>query len=149
MSILCSVLIVAVAGGIGGLFHAFLVDNTLGKPKEGWDGWGLALLVNIIGGAIAGALSWGLYGPLSAYPVFGSPPAGSGPPASMLTLSALASAVVIGFGGPRWLQNEVDKRLLKEAASTAASKQADAVRSQAMHNATPLQVRNLAREMPA
>ena len=147
MSVLDSLLIIAIAGGIGGLLHSFLVDNTLGRPKEGFSGWMLALIFNIIIGAAASAMSWGLYGPLSSYPILGSFPAGNTPPALTLTLSVLASAVMIGIGGPRWLQSEIDKRLLQEAASTAASKHPDNGTSQKMLTATPLEARNLARDM--
>lgn len=147
MSVLRSLLIIAIAGGVGGLLHSFLVDNTLGKRKEGFSGWILALMFNILIGAAASAMSWGLYGPLNSYPILGALPEGNTPPAMALTLSVLASAVMIGVGGPRWLQSEVDKRLLQEAASTAASKHPDNGTSQKMLTATALEVRELARNM--
>ena len=110
MSVLRSLLIIAIAGGIGGLLHSFLVDNTLGKPKQGLFGWGLALIFNVFTGSAASAMSWGLYGPLSSYPILGPLPEGNTPPALTLTLSVLVSAVMIGLGGPRWLQSEMDKK---------------------------------------
>ena len=38
-----------------------------------------------------------------------------------LTLSSLVGAVLVGTGGARWLTNEADKNLLRNAASKAAA----------------------------
>jgi hypothetical protein len=76
--------------------------------------WG-SFSFNVAAGALAAAVSWSAYGPYALENVFGGTPSEYG-----LTFTALATAVIIGFGGPRWLTNERDKALLKQAADDAA-----------------------------
>ena len=73
-------------------------------------------LGNILIGIVAAGLSWGLYGPLSMTPIFSPLPV-----TESLTLSALVGAVVVGIGGARWITNEIDKKVLRVAASKAAA----------------------------
>jgi hypothetical protein len=132
---------VALAGGVGGALNGWQINffrsdlNTLdpaieqvqdpnkkaavreaiAKPKT--EKWG-SVLFNVASGALAAAVSWSAYGPYALENVFGG--AASKAPAYGLTLTALATAVVIGIGGSRWLTNERDKTLLKQAADDAA-----------------------------
>lgn len=130
-------------GIIGGLLNALISDNGFLWPKaiETTDQariWRPGCLGNAFIGAVAAGISWGLYGPFATYYVLGSPPSASPLTQTFgLTLTSLVSAIVVGIGGARWLTNEVDKRLLRSAASLAASKADDAVRAAQIAAATP------------
>ena len=123
MSMWLVLLVVFVAGAVGGLVNALLSDNKSWKPRPmGGDdmkittpGW----LVTAFIGGVAACVSWGLYGPFAAYWLMGGPPG----PTDLrpgITLSALVGSILVGIGGSRWLTNEVDKTLLRGAAVKAA-----------------------------
>ncbi len=114
------VIIAFVAGALGGLVNAVTTDNGFIFPKfasvpDGGNIWRPGVLGNLIVGAIAAVVSWALYGPAAGLPV--------GDFKAELTWAGFASAVLVGVGGARWLSAEVDKTLLKGAASVAAGKQ--------------------------
>lgn len=96
------------------------------SPVNGANGvgiWRPGYIGNILIGAVAAIVSWGLYGPFSAAYLFGTSPVPETTPQKFgLTLSAFVGAVLVGVGGAKWLSDEVDKRLLKAAASEAAKK---------------------------
>jgi hypothetical protein len=120
-------LYVAVAGAVGGVVNALITDKGFVAPsvehvdgvtlyRPGWIG-------NVLIGALAAAVSWGLYGPLAAYYVAGTAEAmrANGAPAGAgLALSSLVGAALVGVAGARWLTAEVDKALLRAAATRAA-----------------------------
>lgn len=147
-------LYIAIAGALGGVVNALITDKGFYLPskeqvdaitiyKPGWIG-------NVLIGAIAAAISWGLYGPLAAYFIAGTSEAmktNTTPDKVGLTLSSLVGAALLGIGGARWLTSEVDKNLLKAAASTAANSVADSAASQQMALATPTQALKIARKM--
>jgi hypothetical protein len=143
-------LYVALAGAAGGVVNALVTDKGFLRPsKEQVDmiiiyrpGW----IGNVVIGAIAAAISWGLYGPLAAYYIAGTA-TNTGPENIGLALSSLVGAVLIGIGGARWLTNEVDKSLLKAAATKAASAQATPSASQQIALASPIQAFNIAKGM--
>src|SRR5437867_11790207 len=78
-----------VAGGIGGLINSFLSGNGFALPRvEKIDGTYVVrpgFFGNIITGALAASISWGLYGPLSGAPL---PGPGAAVQLSNMTLSA-------------------------------------------------------------
>ncbi len=133
--------VVFVSGGIGGIANALMSDNGFILPKKihtqgGGGVWRPGFLGNVLIGGIAAVISWGLYGPFAAYPLLGgAAPAGAGPVS--LTLSALVGAVLVGVGGARWLSNEVDKTLLRVAASQAAAAGPDSDKANRILTATP------------
>ena len=150
--IFISAALVSLVGAVGGVFNAFFSDNGFVLPQLVDDGKGGRILRpgglgTVAVGAFAALLSWMLYGPVANYSIFG--PA-DGQKLPDLTLGAVGAAAIVGFGGARWLTNEVDKRLLKAAAVVAASKPAatPAV-AQAMAVASPAQALQLAKDMPA
>lgn len=119
--------IIVAAGAVGGIINALLTDNgfVLPKPKVSDTGtiWLPGILGNLILGGVGAAVSWALYGPVSAYVILGS----SGQTTAqivILTLSALAGAVLVGAAGARWWSSEVDKKLLQSAAGNAAAAKA-------------------------
>ena len=105
-------------------------------------------LGNIVIGAVAAVISWGLYGPFSAAYLFGTSPVPETTPQKFdLTLSAFVGAVLVGVGGAKWLSDEVDKRLLKAAASEAAKKESSSEASTQILAASPAEALNVARRM--
>ncbi|MFA4966430.1 MAG: hypothetical protein WC709_12475 [Thermoleophilia bacterium] len=147
-------LFVALAGAVGGVVNALLSDGGFRMPgreratnatilRPGWIG-------NVLVGAVAAAVSWGLYGPLAAYYVAGTSEAlaaNTEPETIGLALSSLVGAVLIGVGGARWLTNEVDKNLLKATASMAATAQGTGKEAEQIALASPLQAFNIAKGM--
>ena len=85
---------------------------------------------------MAACVSWGLYGPLAAYDLV---PSTTTVGALSLTITAVFGAVLIGIGGARWLTNEVDKSLLKAAASNAARSPSSDDRATQIAVSTPTQ----------
>ena len=125
MSIWSILGIVFAAGAIGGFVNALLTDNGFIRPFSEPAGNTTILRPGVIGnvlvGAVAATISWGLYGPFANIMV--APLAQAAQP--NLTLAALVGAVLVGVSGARWLTNEVDKKLLKATASAAVSAQAE------------------------
>jgi hypothetical protein len=146
VTLLLILVVVWVAGGFGGAINALMSDNGFIKPKSADtnDGriWRPGFLGNILIGGIAAVISWGLYGPFAAYPLIGGSAAASSEPV-MLSLSAFVGALLVGVGGARWLTNEVDKTLLRAAASQAAAGPADIDKAAKIMTASPAQALSL------
>jgi hypothetical protein len=137
------------SGAVGGIINALVSDNGFIKPREetlenetivrpGFAG-------NILLGAVAAFISWGLYGAFSNAVVFGA--SDSGTEEISVTISAIAGAILVGIGGARWLTNEVDKKLLRKAAVTAAASRSSFIDAQMMEDATPAGAFNIAKKM--
>lgn len=138
MSIWIPMTVVALFGSIGGLANALLTENGFIKPHFQEEGeepkkvrvWRPGVLGNMAIGLVAAVISWGLYGPLASEYLVGGPASESSVEVG-LTLSAAVGALLVGAGGARWLSNEVDKKLLQNAAAGAMSATAsDSVASQ-------------------
>jgi hypothetical protein len=113
------VVLVFVAGALGGILNALTTDNgfifpTFATISNGARIWRPGVLGNLIVGAIGAVVSWALYSPSAGLPI--------GDFNAALTWAGFASAVLVGVGGARWLSAEVDKSLLKGAAIVAATK---------------------------
>lgn len=115
------IIIIFLAGGLGGLANAFLSGE--GVPLPHWrDGiWCPGFIGNAFVGAMAALVSWGLYG------------SGSGVELALetaqtprtevsLTIGACAGAMLVGVGGAKWLSNEIDKKFLRETVSEAGKR---------------------------
>ncbi len=116
-------LVVCIAGAVGGLVNALLTDGLI-KPYKERNGemkiYKPGYVGNIFTGAIAAGVSWGLYGPLSSFIIFSTSTETPQVPTFVgLTLSSFVGAVLIGVGGARWLTNESEKKILKLAAGSA------------------------------
>ncbi len=147
--------IVCVAGGIGGVVNALMTDNGFALPQAVQIEDGVAVirpgfLGNVLIGAIAAGVSWGLYGPLGGYSVFGTQAAlkQNQPESVSLSLASLVGAVLVGVGGARSLTNEVDKSLLRAAATKAAGSQGTSDASQRIALAAPMRAFEIARDLP-
>jgi hypothetical protein len=139
--------IVFFAGAVGGLVNALISENVFwGWKKEKVDNrtiWRPGIAGNMLISGIAACISWGLYGPFAASYIIGGTK--SDPLQAIgLTLSALVGAVLVGVSGARWLTNEVDKNLLKQAASSAAATKASETKAAKIAIATPFQAMKIA-----
>lgn len=117
------------AGCVGGFVNA-LVSGELKLPRTdeeahvyrpGWIG-------TVIVGGVAAAASWGLYGPLAEITLLGT--AADTGAAPVLRVSEFFGALILGFGGGRWLTAELDRVLLareKEALTNTRDNLADVV----------------------
>ena len=113
----CAVLI-AVAGGLGGVINALISDNGFILPRSRRGIWCLGFISNVLVGAFAAFSSWSFYG------------SGAGIDLAQITertqislrFSALAGAFLVGVAGAKWITNEVDKKLLKESVKVAGTK---------------------------
>ena len=113
--------VIFLAGSVGGVANALLTENGFVLPR--WtDMAGIRVLrpgflLNAFVGGLAGAVSWGLYGPFASSFVLGGG-AGVGTPALSpgITLAGLVGAVLVGIAGARWLTNEAEKKMLRARA---------------------------------
>jgi hypothetical protein len=143
MSLWVALLIIFLAGAVGGVVNALISDNGFILPRTEQTGGNSIIrpgfLGNILIGGVAACVSWGLYGPFAAVSIVGGPtsPAGSAGAAAGLLLSSLVGAVLVGVGGARWLTNEVDKKLLRAAAGAAATTPSNSDLAAKMATATP------------
>ncbi|WP_250125664.1 hypothetical protein [Chroococcidiopsis sp. CCMEE 29] len=155
MPLLSVLLLVFLAGALGGVVNALLSENGFILPKKipvnasnGVSIWRPGYLGNILIGAVAAIVSWGLYGPFSSAYLFGSSPTSETEITKFgLTLSAFVGAILVGVGGAKWLSDEVDKRLLKAAASEAAKKEAAPEASRQISLSSPVTALNIAKNM--
>ena len=140
----CSMLmmlgIILFFGGIGGVLNALMTDNGFILPKSEKNGSDMTvlrpgILGNVLIGAVAALISWGLYGPLSEHAILGGSQTASTDIG--LTLASLVGAILVGVGGARWLSAEVDKTLLEAAAIDVASTQTSAEEVRQFAQATP------------
>lgn len=122
-----ALLLVIIAGTIGGAVNALMSDNGFVLPQyDSQDGVRIlrpGYVGNMVIGAVSAAVSWGLYGPASGQAIIVdhlTPSMPPGPPQTALTIAGLLGAVLVGVAGARWLSSEVDKSLLRAAASQAA-----------------------------
>lgn len=134
-------LIIFGVGVVGGITNALLSGNTFlfpktdpGPPKSVFVP---GLLVTALIGGIAAVVSWGLYGVNAPDPITGK---------STVTVAALAGAILIGFGGARWLTNEVDKTILNKTASLAAEKPKSDAAAKEILSASPIEALRIVRE---
>lgn len=101
-------LLVLACGGLGGLVNALLAGDLHLPHREeniyspGWIG-------NVVVGAVAALVFWGLYGPMAKVAVVGTTASNV---SVAFTIAELAGSVVTGIGGGRILSSEVEKRTL-------------------------------------
>lgn len=114
------VLLISLAGMIGGTINALLTDNKFIMPKLKNGILCPGFLSNVLIGTVSALLSWALYG--SGASIELAKATATTRQDISLTLPALAGAFLVGMAGTKWLTNEVDKRLLKESVKEAAKK---------------------------
>lgn len=150
MPMLIPIGVIMLSGAVGGIINALVSDNGFVKPSE--ETAGEVTIVrpgfagNILLGAVAAFISWGLYGAFSNTVLFGTA-TGLGTDDITVSIASIAGALLVGIGGARWLTNEVDKKLLRTAAATAAASKANFDDSQRIAVASPAQAFNIAKKM--
>ena len=108
MQIYWIAILVCVCGGIGGLVNALLAGELHLPHREGnvyAPGW----IGNVVIGAVAALVFWGLYGPMAKVAVIGQTAPGV---QVAFTVAETAGSVVTGIGGGRILSSEVEKKAL-------------------------------------
>jgi hypothetical protein len=149
-SMLIPIGIVMLSGAVGGIVNALVSDNGFVRPSEETAGDVTIIRPgfagNILLGAMAAFISWGLYGAFSNAVIWGAN-TGLGREEVTVSIASIAGAVLVGIGGARWLTNEVDKKLLRTAAVTAAASKPSFDDSQKIARATPAQAFNIAKKM--
>jgi hypothetical protein len=140
---------IALAGAAGGLLNALLSENNFVLPFTEKIGDSRVFRFGILGNVgismMAALVSWGLYGSMATYVVIGTTPTAN--PAPAITLSAIAGAVLVGVAGARWFTNEVDKAVLKTAATKAAASLPDSAKTAAIAGATPIETLRLVQQL--
>ncbi len=136
--------LIFLAGGLGGLMNSFLNDKGLILPHSVPKGDGTNILLpgfigNIIVGSTASTVSWLLYGPISQLGITLS--------SASITLAALGSAVMVGMTGSGWLNNAIDKNVMRAAAANAAIGSSDPIAAREMLQAQPLDAFKIAQGM--
>lgn len=112
-----ALLIVALAGALGGVGNALLTDNGFIMPRT--ERLGATSIVrpgvvgNVLVGVIAALVLFGLYGPFADK--------GFSQTEIQVTFGVFAGAIVSGVGGARVLTGEVDRRLLRAEADVATA----------------------------
>lgn len=136
------------AGALGGLVNALMADKIKLMPGSESVGdthyYYPGLVGNLAVSGVAAVVSWGLYGPFASANIIG--------PATNQTLSvtyaAFVGAILVGMAGARWLTNEVDKTMLRTAASLAASKGSSADVATQLRSVSPAEAVRLTQAMP-
>jgi hypothetical protein len=120
--------VIAAAGATGGIANALLNSGngySIQWPRAGRnDVLQLGIVGNLLLGAFAALITWGLYGSLKDAVLLGNAPAGQ--LAANLTVTAVIGAIVAGTGGARVVSNELDKKMLRGAGAGAALQPANA-----------------------
>ena len=143
--------IIMLSGAMGGFVNALVSDNGFIKPSE--EVAGDVTIVrpgfagNILLGGMAAFVSWGLYGAFSNAVVYGTASTDQEQMRYLVSISAIAGAVLVGMGGARWLTNEVDKKLLRNAAVNAAASKGSIDESRKIAASTPAQAFKIAKKM--
>jgi hypothetical protein len=129
-------LLIALAGGIGGVINALVTDNGFPLPRREAGIWCPGAISNVLIGAFAAFASWSFYGSGASVDLAHE----TEQTVLSLKFSALAGALLVGVGGARWITNEVDKRFLKESVKVAAQKELSPQECERLVNAPPRQV---------
>ncbi len=141
--------IVAAAGALGGLFNGLLSDSGVALPgmDETSHIFKLGIVGNILIGAFAAVLTWGMYGPLKDAVLVGPHPAGE--VSATLTVTAFIGAMLAGAGGARVVTGEIDKRFLRSAAADAAKSQPNTDLAKTILTGTPAAAADAAKRAAA
>jgi len=149
-SMLIPIGIIMISGAMGGFVNALVSDNGFIKPSEEVSGDVTIVRPgfagNILLGGMAAFISWGLYGSFSNTVVYGATSI-PGTNEISVSISTISGAVLVGMGGARWLTNEVDKKLLRNAAANAAASRGFVDESRKIAASTPAQALKIAKKM--
>jgi hypothetical protein len=102
-------IVIVVSGGIGGFANALNAGDLHLPYRQPGNVYSPGWIGNVIIGAIAALVLWGLYGPMAKVALIGE--SASVVPISM-TFADVAGAILTGIGGARILSNEVEKKAM-------------------------------------
>jgi hypothetical protein len=102
-------LVVSLCGALGGFVNALLAGDLHLPHREEDDLYSPGWIGNVVVGAVAALVFWGLYGPSSKVAVIGE---GAAAGKVVLTIAEVAGSIVTGIGGARILSGEVEKKAL-------------------------------------
>jgi hypothetical protein len=142
MTVWLAIVIIFGVGLVGGLANALMADKGFRLPKREGDLWIPGFLGSMFVSAITAVVLWGLYSVIGQEPVTGE---------YTLTLSEVMGGLVSGVGGARLLTAEVDKRVLRQAAVSAAEVVADSDLVRTIETSAPvdaLQAAKAAKQTP-
>jgi hypothetical protein len=139
--------VVAGAGAVGGVINALLSSNGgFSIPRFRHGILQLGIIGNLLLGAFAAVITWGLYGPLKDAVLLGTQPTGQLP--ANLTVTAVVGAALAGAGGARVVSNEIDKMFFKSTAAVAAQKAASPELAATIATTSPLDALENAKQAP-
>ena len=127
-----TIAIIAGIGAIGGFTNVFVGDAGFHLPKTIDGVWQPGFLGVVFIGAVAAVTSW------ASLRTAQSPSFGYGD---------IANAIIVGFGGAKWLKSESEKALLRKTASIAAGKTANQDVALRIASATPLEALQMVKAM--
>lgn len=144
--------IVFLAGAIGGVINALLTDNgfilPVGEPHGNTQIWRPGIIGNVLIGAIAAVISWGLYGPFASTNIFTVGSQAKTDDITLgLTLASFVGAILVGIAGAKWLTNEVDKKLLRATAGAMATARFSPDQTVQIMSSAPARALQIAREL--
>ena len=113
----CAALI-ATAGALGGLINTLMAQGKLRLPEYHAGVLCPGFIGNVIVGAFAAVISWALYGAGAGIEI--ARRSADAREVLSLTVGALAGAALVGVGGARWLNSEVDAKLLRASVNVSA-----------------------------
>jgi hypothetical protein len=144
MEVVWMIVIVLVCGAVGGLLNAFIGDNGFHLPIVENGVFQPGVLGTILIGAVAALTSWCA---AKAIVLIGGTPTVP-PTVPVFSTGDIANALIVGFGGAKWFQSQVDKANLSKAVAIAAGKAANAVAAAAIAGASPRKALDIVTKMP-
>ena len=131
-------IVVTIAGALGGLANVFIGDSGLHLPKVE-DG---VFMPGYLGTLVVGALAaLGAWCTTKSITIFG------GPTTVNFSTVDIGNALIIGFGGAKWFKSEIEKDILQKTASIAASKPSNPGAASAIAGASPSEALKIAKAM--
>lgn len=109
MQIWTIAVVIIVCGGIGGFANALNAGDLHLPHRQPGNVYSPGWIGNVIIGAVAALVLWGLYGPMAKVVLIGD--SASTVHISM-TFADVAGAILTGIGGARILSNEVEKKAM-------------------------------------
>ena len=130
--------IIFLLGSFGSLASSFAGDSGWHFPTVEQGIFRPGFIGNMFVGGLAALASWGMSQSINF----------NGPHALLtLTASAMANALVVGFGGASWFKSQVEQAILRKTAVVAAGKKADVAASCVIATATPIEALRAATRM--
>ena len=109
MQIWTIAVVITFCGGVGGFVNALNAGDLHLPHRQPGNVYSPGWIGNVIIGAVAALVLWGLYGPMAKVAVIGTPAATV---QVSLTFADMAGSILTGIGGARILSNEIEKKAM-------------------------------------